>query len=146
MNKPSIQGVPRPLVRTNQTVIVISIILAVVTQFYWFLLLPILAGFFGIFFERNFVILIAKHFLKKKASEYLLEDKSDLRFNQIIATVLLTASLIASLFGHLILAVIFAAFVFIAASVALSGFCVGCWLHFQIKQYQYKRKIKKGLS
>ncbi len=100
MAKTTFQGIPRPLVRTNQTFIVLSIILAVVSNFYWILLLPILAGLSGILFERNFVILIAKRFLKRKASEYILEDKSDLRFNQIIATSLLSASLIASLTHH----------------------------------------------
>lgn len=140
MAKTTFQGIPRPLVRTNQTFIVLSIILAVVSNFYWILLLPILAGLSGILFERNFVILIAKRFLKRKASEYILEDKSDLRFNQIIATSLLSASLIASLTHHPILA-----FVFLAASIALSGFCVGCWIHFQLRQYQYRRQVKKGL-
>lgn len=112
MAKYTFQGIPRPLVRTNQTFIVLSVILAVVTHFYWILLLSILAGLSGILFERNFIILIAKRFLKKKTSEYVLEDKSDLRFNQIIATVLLSASLISSITNHPILAIIFAAFVF----------------------------------
>jgi len=119
--------------------------LAVVTHFYWILLLPILAGLSGILFEKNFIILIAKRFLKKKTSEYVLEDKSDLRFNQIIATVLLSASLISSITNHPILAIIFAAFVFLAASIALSGFCIGCWIHFQLRQYKYRRQAKKGL-
>ena len=145
MAKYTFQGIPRPLVRTNQTFIVLSVILAVITHFYWILLLPILAGLSGILFEKNFIILIAKSFLKKKASEYVLEDKSDLRFNQIIATVLLSASLIFSITNHPTLAIIFAAFVFLAASIALSGFCIGCWIHFQLRQYKYRRQAKKGL-
>ena len=145
MAKYTFQGIPRPLVRTNQTFIVLSVILAVVTHFYWILLLSILAGLSGILFERNFIILIAKRFLKKKTSEYVLEDKSDVRFNQIIATVLLSASLISSVTNLPILAIIFAAFVFLAASIALSGFCIGCWIHFQLRQYKYRRQAKKGL-
>lgn len=66
MAKYTFQGIPRPLVRTNQTFIVLSVILAVVTHFYWILLLPILAGLSGILFEKNFIILIAKRFLKRK--------------------------------------------------------------------------------
>lgn len=72
MAKYTFQGIPRPLVRTNQTFIVLSVILAVVTHFYWILLLSILAGLSGILFERNFIILIAKRFQKKKTSEYVL--------------------------------------------------------------------------
>ncbi|MFC4652680.1 DUF4395 domain-containing protein [Lactococcus nasutitermitis] len=137
------QGVPRPLVRTNQAVIVISVILSVLSGFYWILLLPILAGLSGIVFGKNFVILFAKRFLRHKPSEYIQEDKADLRFNQIIATSLLTLSLLSSLIGFGILAIVFAALVFLAASIALAGFCVGCWLRFQIHQWQYRRRVKK---
>lgn len=140
------QGVPRPLVRTNQAVIVGSILLSVFTGFYWFLLLPILAGLSGIVLGKNFVILFAKRFLRKAPSEYLLEDKQDLRFNQIIATSLLTLALLADLSGYHLLAIAFAALVFLAASIALAGFCVGCWLRFQLHQWQYRRKIKKDLA
>ncbi len=52
MAKYTFQGIPRPLVRTNQTFIVLSVILAVITHFYWILLLPILAGLSGILFEK----------------------------------------------------------------------------------------------
>ena len=131
MAKTTFQGIPRPLVRTNQTFIVLSIILVVVSNFYWILLLPILAGLSGILFERNFVILIAKRFLKRKASEYILEYKSDLRFNQIIATSLLSASLIASLTHHPILAIVFAAFDGVFSSSL--GFFSQCLLFIHIK-------------
>ena len=103
MAKYTFQGIPRPLVRTNQTFIVLSVILSVVTHFYWILLLPILAGLSGILFEKNFIILIAKRFLKKKTSEYVLEDKSDLRFNQIIATVLALLNLLLIIMQKILL-------------------------------------------
>ena len=54
MAKYTFRGIPRPLVRTNQTFIVLSVILAVVTHFYWILLLPILAGLSDILFEKKF--------------------------------------------------------------------------------------------
>ncbi|MDR0199716.1 MAG: DUF4395 domain-containing protein [Streptococcaceae bacterium] len=141
-NTTSAIGVPRPLVRTNQVVILLSIIAAFSTHLYWILLLPILAGLSGILLNRNFVIRSARHFLRKKPSEYVQEDKSDLRFNQIIATTLLTLSLISLLLGNFILGIIFAAFVFIAASVAIAGFCIGCFLHYQLRQWLYRRRIK----
>ena len=141
-------GVPRPLVRTNQWVIVISVIIAVTTNFYAILLLPLLAGLSGLIFGKNFVILLAKSlfkkFSKKPLSEYIQEDKSDLRFNQVIASSMLLLSLVAHFSGFQITGIVFAAIVFLAAAVAISGFCVGCWLHFQIHQWQYRRKLKKS--
>jgi membrane protein YqaA with SNARE-associated domain len=128
----------------NQLVIVLSVAISVWLQSYWLLLLPISANLSGILFQSNFVINIAKYFLKQKPSEYLQEDKSDLRFNQLIATSLLLASLLAWLLGQGILATVLAALVFTAASIALTGFCVGCWLRFQLKQWQYRRHTKKS--
>lgn len=137
-------SVAKPLVRTNQVVIVISILFAISTGFFWILLLPILAGLSGILFGKNFVIVIAKRFLTKKPSEYLQEDKKDLRFNQVIATSLLTFSLLSNLTGFHVLAILFSLMVLIAASVALAGFCVGCWLRFQFHQWKYRQKVKKN--
>ncbi|GFH39984.1 DUF4395 domain-containing protein [Pseudolactococcus insecticola] len=137
-------SIPKPLVTTNQSVIVATIVISVLTNFYWLLLLPILAGLSGIILQKNFVILFAKRFLKKKPSEYLQEDKADLRFNQVIATSFLTLSLVAWLTGHGILAIVFAVIVFTAASVALSGFCVGCWIRFQFNQWKYRQTLKKS--
>jgi hypothetical protein len=136
-------SVPKPLVQTNQSVIVVSVLISLFTGFYWILLLPFLAGISGIFFGKNFVILFAKHFLRKKPSEYLPEDKDDLKFNQKIASSLLGLSLVAHIFGFTILGNVLSAFVLVAASVALAGFCVGCWIRFQLVKRRQAR-IRKA--
>jgi len=136
--------VPRPLVRANQAVIVLSVALSILTNFYWILLLPITANLSGILFAKNYIILTARPFLKKKPSEYIQEDKSDLRFNQLLATAMLCASLLFWLAGNLALAIVFGAMVFVAASVALSGFCVGCFMRFQFNQWKYRRRLKRS--
>jgi hypothetical protein len=139
-------SVPKPLVQTNQAVIVISVAISILTGFHWILLLPFFAGIGGIFFGKNFVILSAKRFLKKKPSEYLPEDKDDLKFNQKIASSLLGASLIAHAFGFHLVGNIFSAFVLVAATVALAGFCVGCFIRFQIvKHRQAKIRAAKEI-
>lgn len=138
------QGIPRPLVRTNQWVIVLSVIIAIALHFYWILLLPILAGLSGVILGKNFIILFSKRFLRKKSDAYILEDKGDLRFNQVIATSLLSLSLLSALLGQTILALLFAALVFAAAGIAIAGFCIGCWLRFQIHQWQYRHHTKKS--
>ena len=37
---------------------------------------------------------------------------------------------------------IFTSMVAIASSIAIAGFCIGCFLHFQLKQWQYRRSLK----
>ncbi|WP_438941207.1 DUF4395 family protein [Lysinibacillus parviboronicapiens] len=40
---------------------------------------------------------------------------------------------------------VFTVMVAIASAVAIAGFCIGCFLYFQVKQWQYRRTLKKAL-
>lgn len=66
------------------------------------------------------------------------EDRRLQRFNNAIATTLLGAAQVAFLAGYpalgwgLVLAVV------AAASIALAGFCVGCFLYYQFKLNRYR--------
>jgi len=136
------QTVPRPLVRLNQIVIVLSVILSIITQNFYILLLPISANLSGVVLGKNYLMVIGKQFLKKKPSEYIQEHKDDLRFNSTLAVSMLVVSLVGYIVGNQVIAIVFALMVLTAASIALMGFCVGCFLRFQItkRYYTYKRK------
>lgn len=133
-------SLPKPLVQANQSVLVISVLLSWLTGWYVLLLLPLAAGLGGIFFQYNFVIQIAKRFLKKPTSAYLPEDKADLRFNQTIASSLLALSFLSFLSGQAVLGYLFSGMVLMAASVALMGFCVGCFIRYQWVRYRHRVK------
>lgn len=135
-----VRGIPRPLVKTNQAFIVISVILAWVTGVYWILALPLAAGLSGLLSGYNPVIRLAAKSLKKERSAYVLEDWDQQQFNQSIAVFCLTAGLVSFLAGWTVAAYIFTAMVAVAASVAILGFCVGCFIHYQWKMYTYRRK------
>lgn len=135
--------IPRPLVRTNQWVIVLSVVASLVTQSYWFLLLPLLSGLSGLFFRYNPVMKVAKKFLRKPFSAYTPEDPADQRFNQTIAVSLLFISFFSFLIGWQLPAIIAALLVGTAAFVAILGFCVGCFIHYQWTQYRYRQSVAK---
>lgn len=135
-----IQGIPRPLVKTNQAFIVISVLLAWITGAAWILALPLAAGLSGLLFGYNPVIKLAANFLRKERSSYLLEDWDQQQFNQSIAVVCLGAGLISFWAGWTVLGYIFTALVATAATVAILGFCIGCFIHYQWKMYTYRRK------
>ncbi|MDT3424803.1 hypothetical protein J2Z22_000315 [Paenibacillus forsythiae] len=139
MAEPS-KGIPRPLVRVNQSVIVVSVLLTWITGFYWFLAIPLAAGLLGLAFRYNPVIKLSARFLRKDRSAYILEDEEQQQFNQTIAVLCLAAGLISYLAGWLTTAYIFTAIVAAAAFVAILGFCVGCFIHYQWKMYTYRRK------
>jgi hypothetical protein len=140
MKRP-IQSIPRPLVRTNQWVIVISVLLTWFTKQAWIIAIPLVAGLMGLFLGFNPIMRLAKLFLRKKPSQYIPEDKDQQQFNQIIAIICLTGGLISFLLNWTILGYIFTTMVAAAAFIAILGFCVGCFIRYQWKQYQYRRKL-----
>ena len=130
-------SIPKPLVRANQSVIVASVLISWVLSiwsdsFFLILLIPLLSGLSGLAFGVNPVFKIARRFLKKPAASYLQEDAADQRFNQILAVSMLSASLLSFMLDMPVLGYLFSAFVFTAALVALLGFCVGCFIRYQL--------------
>ena len=99
---------------------------------YWILLLPLFSGLSALALGVNPVFKIARRFLKKPAASYLQEDAADQRFNQILAVSMLSASLLSFMLDLPVLGYLFSAFVFTAALVALLGFCVGCFIRYQL--------------
>ena len=85
---------------------------------------------------------IAKRFLKKDPEEYVPEDWEQQQFNQKIAVICLGAGFISFLLGWKTVGYVFTIIVATAAFVAILGFCIGCFIHYQWKMYKYKRAIK----
>jgi len=116
------------------------VILTWLTGHYWLLLIPLLAGIGGIFFDFNPIMRFAKRFLRKPMSTYQPEDRDDQKFNQTIASFCLGVGFISFAFGWTIVAYAFTIMVAVAAMVAILGFCVGCFIRFQLKRWQYNRR------
>lgn len=136
-----VRTIPKPLVQVNQAVIVLSVILTWVTNMEWLLLIPLLSGICGVIFRINPIMEVAKRFLKKAPSKYLQEDWEQQQFNQKIAILCLGAGFMGFAFNLPVVGYIFTILVAVAATVALLGFCIGCFIHYQWKMYQY-RKMK----
>ncbi|TBL75744.1 DUF4395 domain-containing protein [Paenibacillus thalictri] len=141
MNQPA-HSIPRPLVRTNQAFIVLSVVLTWITGAYWILLLPLIAGLAGILFDYNPVIRLAKRFLTKHPSEYTPEDANQQKFNQLIAIFLLFLGYFSFFVGWTALAYIATIMVALAATIAILGFCIGCFIYYQWTQYRYRKSRK----
>ncbi|MVP02069.1 DUF4395 domain-containing protein [Paenibacillus lutrae] len=136
------QSIPRPLVRTNQWVIVLSVLAALLTGLYWILAVPLVSGVMGVLFNFNPVMRTATLFLRKEPSSYIPEDKGQQSFNQLLAIMFLLTALIGYLLGWNTFAFLFSAMVGLAAFVAILGFCIGCFVHYQWNLYKYRRKNK----
>jgi hypothetical protein len=135
------QHIPRPLVRANQWTIVITVIAFMITRIPALLLIPLLSGLSSLYFNVHPIMEIAKKFLKKPMNQYVQEDKQPQRFNQILAVSMLSLAFVSSLLGSTFFSLFFSILVLSACSLAIMGFCVGCYIHYQISLFK-QRNIK----
>lgn len=131
--------IPKPLVQANQFTIVLSVIAFALTSNPLWLLIPLLSGLSSLFFGFHPIMALVKRFIRKPLKDFPQEDKTQQRFNQILAVSMLSASFISALLDQVVLSYLFAALVFAAASVALMGFCIGCFIHYQLNQYKFRK-------
>ena len=139
-------SIPRPLVRTNQWTIFLSVVLTWLTGQYWILLIPLIANLLGFTVQFNPIIRVAKYFLRKDPKEYIPEDAGQQRFNSSIATICLAGGFIGFVAGGIVVGYIFTVMVALASFIAILGFCVGCFIQFQARQYLYRRRQKQLLK
>ena len=136
--------IPRPLVRMNQTFVATNAILYLLTSHLVFLVLPIIIGFTSVLINYNPLFVIGKKFLKKPIFDYIQEDKAQQRFNQILALSMFSLAFISSIINQMLLSYIFAIMVFLASTIALMGFCIGCFIHYQYHMWKYRRSLVKA--
>lgn len=135
-------AIPRPLVRANQWFIVICVLATWLTGWHILLVLPLVAGLGGALFNFNPVMRLAKLFLRRQPSEYALEDRDQQRVNQWIAVACLALSMVSFAAGWIIAGYLFSVLVFLAAFIAILGFCIGCFLQYQIRMLMHRRRMR----
>lgn len=139
-----LSSIPRPLVRTNQWTILISVILTWTSGEAAILLIPLIANLLGILFNFNPIMKLARIFLIKEGKQYIPEDVTQQKFNACIACFCLAGGYLSFLAGWQIVGFIFTIMVAIASFIAILGFCIGCFIFYQIKQYNYRRSLKQS--
>ena len=133
--------VPQPLVRLNNIITIVIIAISWLAQLPLLISIPTIYFGLGAFFGKNPVMLLGKVLLPKGKS-YVMEDKEQLKFNSLLAFIMLALALI---FYYLSLPVVYYIFIGMCAAANLGsalGYCIGCVVRFQWKQYQYRRSIK----
>ncbi|OAS15651.1 DUF4395 domain-containing protein [Paenibacillus oryzisoli] len=137
-NYDCVDEVPLHRVRGNQLGILLSIVTSVLAQQFWILAIPLIIQLisrsYGVKYNL-FVRLFAPLFPVSTRTE----SRELLRFNNLLAILFLIVTLTASLFNLMALAYITLSMLTIAVVLALSGFCFGCFIYFQWKQYLARR-------
>jgi hypothetical protein len=136
--------VPMRYVKANQTGIVISVVLSFLFQQPWILAALWAIQLLGLLTEGRFslFVIIGKLVLKDKGLETQAVELQ--KFNNTLAVLFLSASLISFALKWPIAGYAFASMLLIAASVALLGYCIGCTVYFWFKQVKAGRGIRRS--
>ncbi|MCG7218229.1 DUF4395 domain-containing protein [Paenibacillus mucilaginosus] len=131
------KDIPIPYVRANQAGMVLFVLLAVVFQLPVLIValwaIQVLGLWQGV--RANLIVQLAAPLLRQRIAGAPTESRELQRFNNSIVVGLLTLSLISfwispgGWIGYL-----FAGMVALAALAAICGFCVGCFLYYQLKR------------
>ena len=132
--------IPEPYVKANQIGIVLFVILTAVFDQPYLLLALLVIQVVGLLTGKNLFVLLAKPFLKVKGAPTQAQELQ--RFNNTLAVIFLTLSLLSFLIQLPFLGYIFAAMLFLAAFAAICGYCIGCTVYFQYKQFKARRKLR----
>ena len=135
--------IPISKVRMNQWGIVLFVLLSIYLQSPWFIVgLWVIQGigFVG-GIKWNLFIRLTEPLQRKKEGKEQTESAELQRFNNSIALFLLTLSLIFFAIGWQLAGYITALMVSVAAFVAICGFCIGCVIYFQFKQWMVLRGV-----
>lgn len=124
-----------PIVRLNRWVIAVGVSIGLVTQqplvttaLFLVLLFAVWFGPRGSLVFRAGSILFAKQNVTAER-----EDRRLMKFNNSIALILFGLAQVFFLIGLPVVGWAFSIMVAVAASIALAGFCIGCFLFYQFK-------------
>lgn len=118
--------------RTNQTVVAIVTLLALVTGFWPLVALMGAQLVIGLTFGRRWCLPCLFYFevLQPRFGQGPLEDARPPRFANIIGASVMGAATVAFLLGASTVGWVLTGLVALLATVAaLTGFCTGCWMH-----------------
>ncbi|SEO31768.1 DUF4395 domain-containing protein [Paenibacillus sp. OV219] len=134
-----VDEVPLHRVRGNQLGILISIIVSVLTGQLWILFLPLVVQLisrtYGVRYNL-FVRVLSPLFPVSTKTE----SRELLRFNNLLAIIFLAVTLVAYALNLTVLSYIGLGMLTVAVVLALSGFCLGCFMYFHWKQFRLRRK------
>ncbi|TJY42047.1 DUF4395 domain-containing protein [Cohnella pontilimi] len=124
-------------VKANQTGIVLFVIASMLTT-PWVLFALWLIQLVGLASggRLNLFVRAAKPFLPREGGETQAAELT--RFNNTLAVIFLTLSLLSFALGWSIGGYVFTAMMLAAAGAALLGYCIGCTIYFQYKQLRHK--------
>jgi Domain of unknown function (DUF4395) len=138
--RPTPGDIPLPIVQLNRWVLLVGIVLGLILQQPWLttLLFLILLPAVVVGQRASLIFRVGKRLFARQLPTAEREDRRLMRFNNTIALMLLGLAQVAFLLGAPLVGWLLAGMVALAAGVALAGFCVGCFIYYQLKLQRYR--------
>ncbi|MBP1961728.1 DUF4395 domain-containing protein [Paenibacillus aceris] len=137
--------VPISFVKANQTGIVVFVLLALAFQWPWLVAILWVIQVLGLAGGAKWnVFVVAFKIFSHKETAVETQAQELTRFNNALAVLFLSLSLAAFAIGWAFAGYLFAGFLLLAAGAALLGYCVGCTIYFQYKQFVNRQRFKRG--
>jgi len=133
-----VDEVPLHWVRANQLGILLCVIAAVAAQLPWILLVALVVQLMTRWLGIKYNVFV-RLFAPLLPASLKSESRELLRFNNLLAILFLCVTLIAAALGWTVLAYVSLAMLSVAVVLALCGFCLGCFMYFQWKQFRRRR-------
>ena len=134
--------IPMPYIKANQIGIVLFVLLATFLQTPLLLTLLWVIQISGLVFGFNLFVRIAKPFINVKGSETQAAELQ--RFNNVLAVIFITLAIIGFAAHLTVLGYVFSTLLFVAAFAAICGYCIGCTIYYQYKQFIARQKRVKA--
>ncbi|MEI8102836.1 MAG: DUF4395 domain-containing protein [Chlorobium sp.] len=133
-------GIPLPIVKLNRAILLVGVVAALLFQQPLVTTVLFVIIFFAAVFGRkgSLVFFLGSRLFATQNLTAKTEDPRLMRFNNSIAAVLLGSAQIAFFSGAPLVGWIFSGAVAVAASVALAGFCFGCFLFYQFNLQRFR--------
>ncbi|SEG57043.1 DUF4395 domain-containing protein [Paenibacillus sp. UNC499MF] len=128
-------------IKANQAGIVLFVALTFAARQPWLLGLLLAVQLAGLLFRWNLFVQLAKPFLGTDGETQAAELQ---RFNNVLAVLFLLLSVLSFSVGWTAAGYVFAGMLLAAAGTALLGYCIGCTLYFQYKQFLVRRRLKRS--
>ncbi|WP_139991217.1 DUF4395 domain-containing protein [Paenibacillus paridis] len=137
--------IPIPYVRSNQTGIVVVLLIAIGLQLPWLIAALWIIQVTGLIFgpKANIFIRIARPFLTRYVASSQTEAAELQRFNNTLGVGFLTFALLSFALGWQVAGYIFAGMMGAAALAAILGHCIGCTIYFQFKQFRARQRLNR---
>lgn len=137
-------AIPLPIVALNRATIVVSIVLGLTLRqpLVTTALLVVLTAALALGPHGSLIFQVGSRLLRRQVAVAREAGQTEeavlMRCNNSIAVVMLALAQVAFLAGQPFLGWLLAAAVAVAATVALAGFCVGCFVFFRLRMFQYR--------